>query len=122
MGYENRIYVVNKYKSKGFEESVKDYFACEVIATFNLCGIDCDIRNKIESFPDTDCYIWVNDTPITTDCYGRAIKEIPLKEAIKIFSYASAVHDYRRYEPCASLLRGFNPQEWDDLVVLSYGY
>lgn len=122
MGYENRIYVVNKYKTKGFDESVKDYFGCELVAMFNLCGIDNDVRDKIESYPDTDCYIWVNDKPTTTDCYGRAIKEIPLTEAVKLFGYASAVHDYRRYEPCASLLRGFNPQEWENLVVLSYGY
>ena len=55
MGYENRIYVVNKYKSKGFEESVKDYFSCDEIATFDLSGIDYDLRKKIEAYPDTDC-------------------------------------------------------------------
>lgn len=122
MGYENRIYVVSKYNTKGWDESVRDYFACEVIATFNLCCIDNEIRDKIESFGDTDCYIWVNDKETTTDCYGKPIKEIPLKEAVKIFNYATAVYDYRRYEPCASLLRGFDPSLWDDLVVLSYGY
>lgn len=122
MGYENRLYVVSKYKTKGFDEEVKDFFACEVIAIFNLCGIDYEIRDKIDAFPDTDCFIWVNDKPVVKDCYGQMLKMIPLNDALKIFTYASAISDYRRYEACASLLRGFKESDWGDLYVLRYGY
>ncbi|MBO7733886.1 MAG: hypothetical protein J6S67_15085 [Methanobrevibacter sp.] len=120
--YESKIFVVMKSDTKGWDENVKDYFMCEEIATFKLCGIDSDILAKIKSFPDSDCYIWDGENPTVTDKYGDRLKEIPLGEAVKIFGYASAVHDYRRYEPCASLLRGFNPQEWENLVVLHFGY
>ena len=122
MAYESRILVVNKFDSKGFDKEVKDFFACEEITRFNLCRIDNDILLKVIAFPPTDCYIWEDGKPTAKDRYGDPIREIPLKEAVKIFTYASAVHDYRRYEPCASLLRGFNTSEWGDLVVLYYGY
>lgn len=122
MAYESRIYVVEKFSMNCWDEEVKDYLACETIAEINLCRIDDDVLEKIKSYPNTDCAVWVNDARKVKDCYGDFIKMIPLKDAVKIFSYASAVHDYRRYEPCASLLRGFDPQAWGELVVLHYGY
>ena len=123
MAYESKLLVVFKSDTKSWEATMSDFYICEEIATFKLCQVDSDVREKFLSYPNTDCCIWVNDEPTHTDCYGQEIKEIPIKDAIKILNYASSAHDYRRYEPCASLLRGFNTSEWDDkLVVLHYGY
>lgn len=122
MAYESKILIVNKSDIKGYDESVKDFLWCEEIASIKLCRIDDDILAKIKEYPDSDCYIWVDGEPTAYDKYGDRLTEIPLPDAIKIFGYASAVYNYRRYEPCASLLRGFNSQEWGGLVVLHYGY
>ena len=122
MGYESRIIVVAKSDIKGYEDAVKDFFWCEEIAKINLCRIDDEILGRIKSYPDTDCYIWDGETPTAKDKYGEFMKEIPLRDAIKIFSYAVSVSDYRRYEPCLSLLKGFDQQDWKSVVVLHFGY
>ena len=122
MAYESRIYVVSKSDMKGFDEKVKDYRMSEIISSFNLCRIDDEILGMIQNNPETDCYIWTEDGPTHTDKYGKGMIEIPFEEAVKIFIHAKNFYDYRRYAPLAGMLMGFNPKEWNDLVVLHFGY
>ena len=122
MAYESRIYVVSKTDMMGYEEQVKDYKMCEIIASFNLCRIDDEILGMISHYPESDCYLWVDGEATATDRYGEHFTEIPLDKAIEIFIHAKNFYDYRRYTPVASMLTGFNPKEWKDLVVLHYGY
>lgn len=123
MAYESRIYVVNKFDTKGFDECVKNYYSCETIAVFNLCRIDDEILGMIQNNAETDCYIWDNEgNPTHTDKYGKGMIEMSLEEALKIFIHAKNFYDYRRYTPIVGLLSGFNLNEWSNLVVLHYGY
>jgi hypothetical protein len=120
MGYESRLYVVNKTTTKNFEGT---HFYAEKIATFDLSKIgEYEIFHK---YPATDCYIYADDgnTEILKDCYGEELIEIPIPDAIKILEDLIAKYpNYRRWRPCLSLLKGFNPDQWDNLVVLHYGY
>jgi len=118
MGYESRLYVVNKRGS--FTGETKQW--AEVVAVFNMCkfGAFNDIFKK-----ETDCYIYADDgnTEITKDRYGAVLTEASLEEVIEYLeNYKVTKEHYRRVEPVLMLLKSFNPSEWDDLVVLHYGY
>lgn len=118
MGYESRIYVVEKYKAIG--EDSKRY--AEIIGSFNMC--------KFSGFGDipreeTDCFIYADDgnTHILEDLYGDPLMEMDIEDVITYLEeYQDKQAHYRRVEPLLKLLKGFNVEEWNDLVVLHYGY
>ena len=122
MGYRSRIYVVEKGSIKRKIEG-KEYVWADKIAMFNLCKV-YDVSDKMRKAKDTDCFIYENDgnTKIVTDCYGDALKEVTIEEAIRILEEAAEKDGYRRYVPCISLLKGFDESQWRNLAVLHYGY
>lgn len=116
MGYESKLYVVDKHDWKWCEEKWG-----EVIASFDLCRVPINFAH----YPATDCYIFSDDgdTKITEDKYGSPLREIPINELINMIENAIKETDYyRRYQPCLSLLKGFNPKDWENLIVLHYGH
>ena len=89
---------------------------------FNLCKV-YPVVDKIKKYPNTNAYIYIGNNKITEDCYGEPLKEIPIKDMIKILkSVIKEGTTYRRYSPCLKLLQGFDTEQWEDLVVLHYGY
>lgn len=122
MGYESRLYIVDK-TSFAIEIREKLMFYCEKIATFNLSKVP-DVSNKLLDYKDTDGYFYAEDYDdiIIEDKYGKPLKEIPISDVIKILEDASSHSNYKRYRPCLNLLKGFNLSEWENLVVLHYGY
>ena len=122
MGYESRLYVVQKFDGSSFRDDGKCW--AEVIAVFNLSKVypvSNIIRNK---YPDTNCYfnVFESDEDVVEDLYGSPLKEVPISDMIDILENAMQKEDYRRFAPCLGLLKGFNPEEWDNLAVLHYGY
>lgn len=122
MGYESRLFVVNKTKQHGLDDKSKMVWA-EKIAFFNLCKVYA-VSDKMREYPATNAYIYADDgnTQIISDDYGEPLREIPIADAIKIIEDAAKNDNYRRFSPCLQLLKGFDPSEWGDLVVLHYGY
>lgn len=121
MGYEMKFYIVKKGHFTLNKE--KTHYWASIVAMFNYCQ-DSDLADWIDkNGKDTDQFININGTDITTDCYGKSLKEVSLPDMI---SYLEAnPSDYRRYQPFLNLLKGFNESEWDDgngLAVLRYGY
>ena len=117
MGYESKLYVVDKHDWKFANKKWG-----EVIAMFDLCSVP---RLNFSSYPATDCYIIADDgnTEITEDRYGDPLKEVPIQDAINMIEKAIETEDYyRRYKPCLDMLKGFNPDNWGNLVVLHYGH
>lgn len=117
MGYESKLYVVDKHHWKWSNEPWG-----EVIAMFDLCKVP---GLNFSKYPATDCYIYADDgnTKIREDNYGDLLKEIPVKDAIDMIEKEiKADKDYRRYQPCLNLLKGFDLNRWEDLVVLHYGH
>lgn len=116
MGYESRLYIVNK---TNIVNSKRNY--AQVIAVFDLCKV-YEVSNKMRKYPITDVYFYSNDTLVTEDFYGEPLTEIPLTDAINIIEEAMKNDNYRRYNPCLQLLKGFNLSEWKNIVVLHFGY
>lgn len=122
MGYESRIYVVNV--THGWLEDVdgEDMFYAETIAKFNLCVVP-EVADKMRKYYDSNIYILEGDERVFEDCYGDRLPVIPIGDAIQIIEDAMAEDDYyRRYAPCLEMLKAFNPEDWEDLKVLHYGY
>lgn len=115
MGYESKLYVVNKYDRNWCDEKWG-----EVIASFDLCCVPINFAQ----YPATDCYIIADDgNRVTEDKYGSPLREIPVQDMIDMIEKEIKVDkDYRRYQPCLNLLKGFNLNDWENLVVLHYGY
>lgn len=116
MGYESKLYVVDKHDWKGCDGKWG-----EVIASFDLCCVPINFAH----YPVTDCYIFSDDgnTKITEDKYGSPLKEVPVKDMIDMIEKEiEADKDYRRYQPCLNLLKGFDLSRWENLVVLHYGH
>ena len=117
MGYESRIYVVEKRERLG--KDIKKY--AQKIAVFDICKFD--FGNIFQK--ETDCYIYADDgnTKILEDCYGDPLKEASIEDVINCLeTYNSTQEHYRRVAPLLGLLKGFDSSEWDNLAVLHYGY
>jgi len=89
MGYDSRIYIVEKKDKLGKEE--KRY--AEVVAVFNMCKFNAfsGIFKK-----ETDCYIFTDDgnTQIMEDRYGETLKETSLLEVI---AYLEEYQEFQEY-------------------------
>lgn len=115
MGYESRIYVVEKSLLSPDDDGKR--FA-EVLAMFNAC--------KFPGLPEvfnqkTDCYIFADDgnTRIVKDRYGDELTEAPLSDVIKFLeNEVQRGETYRRIKPLLALLKGFDMEQWDNLVCL----
>ena len=118
MGYESRIYVVEK--SGFFSDDGKRW--AEIISMFNACKFP----RLLEVFKkNTDCFIYADDgnTRIVEDRYGDKLTEAPLSDVIKFLeNEVQRGETYRRIKPLLALLKGFDMEQWDNLVCLHYGY
>ena len=120
MAYESRLYIVQKHTNQERKSDGKVWG--EIIAVFNLCVANLDLRK----YPYTNCYIHTfgEDSTIEEDDYGKPLKEIPIKDMIEYIEEIQKIEDggYRRWRPCLQLLKGFDESQWNELVVLHYGY
>ncbi len=122
MGYESRLYVVDK--GNLYDPNINMIYG-EVIAVFDLSRV-YPVSYKLRGYPETNVYIYSADgnTRIIEDKYGERLTEIPIDDAIKIIEKAAEEDhwNYRRWKPVLGLLKGFKKEEWSNLVVLHYGY
>ncbi len=125
MGYESKIYIVEKTNVPSYVSPGK-YWARDIaIIDMGKCYSLSDIlRYK----PATDCYIYADDgdTRIEEDCYGKPLTETPLHEALQIVEdvIAKTPYDYWMYSVLRATLQSVYDFVGDDdsFVVLHYGY
>ena len=124
MGYESKLYIVEKQNKFSFEE--KRY--ARVIAMFDLCKHNT-ITDFLKHCPETDCYFFADDgrTKVLKDKYNVSLKETTLPIIInKLEQIIDEGETYRRVFPLLALLKTINVQQnnnmWNDVVVLHYGY
>lgn len=119
MGYESKLFIVEKCGldvEKGMRYGV-------LVAMLDLCGCPA-VSDRMRRYEKTDTFFYTTgaEEPVVEDLYGEPLKEIPLADAIKIVREAAENDEYRRFKPCLSLLEGFEPEKWKELVVLHYGH
>lgn len=122
MGYESRIFVVDK----------KEHLFCEdkcwgeIIAMFNMCKY-YPVSDFMREQPATDCYIFADDgnTKILEDKYDKPLTEASLNDVITILEKELENGDtYRRTGPLLGMLKSLNEEahKFENLRVLHYGY
>lgn len=124
MGYESKLYIVEK--NKPFFDGDKPY--AEVISMFDMCVCPC-LSDVLRDKPNTDCYFYADDddTKILEDRYGKPLTETTADVVIGLLESAVADgEDYRRIFPLLSALKTIDEQQkggrWNNIVVLHYGY
>ena len=123
MGYEHRIYIVDKTNVK---DPFEDKYYDNTLAIFNLGKFH---EFKIFTEP-TDCFVYADDnnTKILKDEYDKPLLELSLtetstltKEFIKTFDLTNS-----RFIPFIAALDSFIEQQqagrYHNLVCLHYGY
>ena len=125
MGYETRLYVVEKYSNMPMEFEGEKYCYCDVIARFNLCKLGV-VDTHSEEFAQKKAhnYFYNDDELVTRDLYGDLMREYTIEEMIEMLL---KIENYRRIAPCVSMLKGFLEEKAkgnyrDNLKVLAYGY
>lgn len=123
MGYESRIYIVDKTDIKGL--TTKKKYA-QLIARFDM-GVLTPLAYKFQNMPKTDCYVYADDgnTQIIEDKYGEELTEASIAEVIAVLEKeVENGENYRRIFPLLATLKTLNEHkdQWKDLAVLHYGY
>lgn len=122
MGYESKIYIVEK-SMIGKDVNGKRMWFGDVVASFRLSKTP--IHQEIcDRFSPTDTYFYADDgnTEIIEDRYGKPLTEIPIPDLIDILERAENKGHYRRYTPLIRMLQGFDLTQWGNLIALHYGY
>lgn len=122
MGYESRIYVVDK--SNYIEPDGKRW--AEVVATFEMCKYP-PLADYLRECKETDCYIFAEDgnTQIEVDEYDKPLTESELGPVIEILEKDQAEGEYyRRVAPLVTMLKAFQSENynWRNLTILHYGH
>ena len=129
MGYESKIYIIEKTNYSWAEENGMKY--ARVLAMFDLAMFDVskfyELSDWFRNKPATKHYIYADDgdTQIIEDRYGDTLKEASVKEVIdRLERIVENEEDYRRIFPLLATLKAFelHSDQWDDIAVLHYGY
>lgn len=118
MGYESRLYVVNRYKASDWN----DYVFAERIAVFNMC---CVGWNPDDIFTEPiDFVLMYNDdgNPVYDDMYGKRCHMASVSTVIEAVEKLEEADHYRRFKPLLGFLKSLDESEWDDLRVVHFGY
>ena len=124
MGYESKLYVVEKPNLKYIDNDGMVY--CQIIAMLDLCRFPA-LSDRLAAYPDTKCYFYADDgnTKVLSDNYGDALKEIPLADVINTLeTELKKGETYRRIYPVLAALKSLeeHKDQWREVVVLHYGY
>ena len=126
MGYESKIYIVEKTNCFCSEENGMKY--ARVLAMFDVSKF-YELADWFSNKPATKHYIYADDgdTEIIEDRYGDTLKEASVKEVIEKLERIVTVEngvDYRRIFPLLAALKAFesHSEQWGDIAVLHYGY
>ena len=124
MGYESKLYIVEKTNCSYTEENGMKY--ARVLAMFDVSKF-YELSDWFRNKPATKHYFYADDgdTQIIEDRYGDTLKEASVKEVIdKLERIVENGNDYRRIFPLLAALKVFEEQSnhWGNIAVLHYGY
>ena len=124
MGYESKIYIVEKTNYSLVEENGMKY--ARVLAMFDVSKF-YELSDWFRNKPATRHYIYADDgdTQIIEDRYEDTLKEASVKEVIdRLEKIVENGENYRRIFSLLAALKAFesHSNQWGDIGVLHYGY
>ncbi len=121
MGYESRVIVTNvrrHEKTARFDA----YVYAEKIVDMKMSCMEAGFKNLFQTETDYKLFIDNGNNDTFIDCYGEHIKSASIPEVMTQLEEAMKRDNYRRLAPLYGLLSSFNPEQWDCLEVVHYGY
>lgn len=121
MGYESRIFVVNKETITHGDGTAFVY--AEKIADVKMSCMYDGFTDLFDKKVDYELYIDNADESTQTDKYGDVMTYTDCETVIDYLENLIAEgENYRRLTVLLGLLKGINEKQWDDIQVVHYGY
>ena len=128
--YESRLYIVD---ARNIRSPKGENMVLPVdIAVFECGQMPYDFPYLFKAGAEIDFDLYVvgcneNGDEVMveerTDKYGEHCRMVKPDLVIKyIESHAKELGDYRRIVPLMGLLNGFDPEQWNNLMVVHYGH
>ena len=122
MGYESRLYVINRVELKtSWDDVVVDVWG-EKLAMFNMCCVGWDHTAIFKTPIDFPVEYTESGDPVYNDLYGKRCCMASVSDVISAVEALEEQNHYRRFNPLLGFLRGLNESEWGDLRVVHFGY
>lgn len=116
MGYESRVYLVEVHRRPR-------YTYAERIAEVRMCKMNDENWLNLFTKPiDYKLYMDDGNTEFDTDDYGDHLMACPIADVIAYLEEKMKVDSYRRLPLLYGLLAGINPEKWEHLEVVHFGY
>ena len=118
MGYESKLIVVEKWSVEG-TSSFGD-----TIAVIKLSGMPNSFFPIEETFEnEIEAPVFMGDSEMETeDKYGKKLRYTSVEKLLKVLYKCEAEEHYRRTELAINTLKTFTSKDWNDIVVVHYGY
>ena len=121
MGYESRVFVVNRNEIKHNDGT--SYVYAEKIADIKMSKMYDGFTSLFNKKVDYELYIDNNNESTQTDAYGDVMTYTDCKTIINYLEKLIADgENYRRLTVLLGLLKGFDEKQWSDIQVVHYGY
>lgn len=124
MGYESRLYVIEKTNIKNCCGAAAGMRYGIIIAIFEMGKVP-SVSGTFRAYPKTDAFVYESDgnTEIVVDDCGDPLTEIPLDDALRIIEADNSFESYRRHKPLIAFLKAIDTREWrHEICVLHYGH
>lgn len=121
MGYESRVFVVNRNEIKHPDGTA--YVYAEKIADIKMSCMCTEFKNLFDKKVDYELFIDNGVESTQTDKYGDVMTYTDCKAVIDYLEKLIASGDnYRRLTVLLGLLKGINEEQWVNIQVVHYGY
>ena len=121
MGYESRIFIVNRNEIN--YNNGTPYVWAEKIADIKMSCMYDGFTDLFDKEIDYELYINNGDEKTQTDKYGDIMTYTDCKTVIDYLEKLIADgEDYRRLGLLLGLLKGIDESQWNEIQVVHYGY
>lgn len=118
MGYESKLIVVNKYSfenARAIGETVAELNLAEMGSSF--FPIKKTFENEIEK------PVYIGDWgEVTEDKYGDRLRYTTAEKLLKVLYKCEVEEHYRRTELAINTLKTFLSKDWENIIIVHYGY
>lgn len=120
MGYESRLYVVNRRELRWDGKLLGIYR--DMIAKFDMSCVGWNPEHIFTIPIDFPIEYDENDNEVYDDMYGKRCGMASVSAVIAVIEALEEREHYRRFKPLLGFLKALDESEWDDLRVVHFGY
>lgn len=121
MGYESRVFVVNRNEIERVNNT--NYVYAEEIADIKMSCMPNEFINLFDKKIDYELFIDNGDESTQIDKYGDIMTYTDCETIINYLEELIKSGDnYRRLTLLLGLLKGINEEQWNNIQVVHYGY